>query len=187
MTATRNNLGAETRMRYLPSTRFYLADKMAGRPWVTRLPYPVQVVERVDTYDWIGRSRFVTRYAYHHGYFDGEEREFRGFGMVEQRDTEAHRDDTLFPDVETTNEDAASFVPPMLTRTWFHTGAFVEAGKVSKQYEHEYWVEPALRGDTPAAITARMAMLLPDTVLEPGLSPDEMREAYRALKGSTLR
>ena len=28
------------------------------------------------------------RYAYHHGYFDGEEREFRGFGMVEQWDTE---------------------------------------------------------------------------------------------------
>ena len=25
-----------------------------------------------------------TRYAYHHGYFDGVEREFRGFGLVEQ-------------------------------------------------------------------------------------------------------
>jgi hypothetical protein len=38
--------------------------------------------------DHISRNRFVTRYAYHHGYFDGEEREFRGFGMVEQWDTE---------------------------------------------------------------------------------------------------
>ena len=30
---------------------------------------------------------------YHHGYFDGVEREFRGFGLVEQLDTEEHRDD----------------------------------------------------------------------------------------------
>ena len=83
-----NNLGAETLAHYAPSTRFYLADKLAGKPWVTRLPFPVHVVERVETYDRISGNRFVTRYAYHHGYFDGTEREFRGFGMVEQWDTE---------------------------------------------------------------------------------------------------
>src|SRR6185503_17783359 len=86
---TINNLGAETRVDYAPSTRFYLKDKHEGIPWITRLPFPVHVVERVETYDHVGRNRFVTRYAYHHGYFDGEEREFRGFGMVEQWDTEA--------------------------------------------------------------------------------------------------
>ena len=79
----RNNLGAETRVTYAPSTRFYVTDEDAGHPWVTRLPFPVQVVERVETIDWIGRNRLVTRYAYHHGYFDGYEREFRGFGLVE--------------------------------------------------------------------------------------------------------
>ena len=41
-----------------------------------------------ETYDYISRNRFVTRYAYHHGYFDGVEREFRGFGRVDQWDTE---------------------------------------------------------------------------------------------------
>ena len=92
MTGARNNLGAETRVSYAPSTRFYVADETAGTPWVTRLPFPVQVVERVETIDWIGRNRLVTRYAYHHGYFDGYEREFRGFGMVEQWDTEEFRD-----------------------------------------------------------------------------------------------
>ena len=85
---TVNNLGAETRVQYAPSTKFYLQDKHDGKPWITRLPFPVHVVERVETYDRISRNRFVTRYAYHHGYFDGEEREFRGFGMVEQWDTE---------------------------------------------------------------------------------------------------
>jgi len=190
---TRNNLGAETRVAFAPSTRFYLEDARAGRPWVTRLPFPVHVVERVETYDWVGRSRFVTRYGYHHGYFDGAEREFRGFGMVEQRDTETHRDDTLFPEAAPLNEDAASFSPPVVTRTWFHTGAFVEAGTVSRQYAREYWVEPALRGDTPADAAAREAMLLPDSVIEPPpgagppLTAEELREAYRALKGTALR
>ncbi|HEX7312612.1 MAG TPA: SpvB/TcaC N-terminal domain-containing protein [Pyrinomonadaceae bacterium] len=184
---TRNNLGGETRVSYAPSTRFYLEDERAGKPWVTRLPFPVHVVERVETYDWISRSRFVARYSYHHGYFDGAEREFRGFGMVEQRDTETHREDTLFPEVEAANEDDASFVPPVVTRTWFHTGAFVEAGSISRQYAHEYWFEPALLGDAPAQAAAREATLLPDTVIEDGLDAEETREAYRALKGMALR
>jgi hypothetical protein len=183
----RNNLGGETRISYAPSTRFYLEDRFAGRPWVTRLPFPVHCVERSETYDWIGRSRFVSRYAYHHGYFDGYEREFRGFGMVEQRDTEEHRDDTLFPDVETLNEDEASFTPPVVTRTWFHNGAFFEAGKISKQYEREYWVEAAMRGDDPAAIAKRAAIALPDSEFAESLTAEETREAYRALKSMPLR
>ena len=185
MVGTRNNLGAETRVRFAPSTRFYLADKLAGRPWVTKLPHVVHVVERVETFDRVGRSRFVTRYRYHHGYFDPDEREFRGFGMVEQWDTEEHRAETAFPEGEDLNWDAASWVPPVLTRTWFHNGAFVEGEAVSRQYEREYWVEPALRPADRAA--DRAALLLPDTVLPPGLGADEAREAVRALKGQALR
>jgi hypothetical protein len=30
-----NNLGAETHVRYAPSTKFYLADKLGGKPWIT--------------------------------------------------------------------------------------------------------------------------------------------------------
>src|SRR5262249_36618087 len=69
LVGARNNLGAETRIFYAPSTKFYLADRAAGQPWVTRLPFPVHVVERVETYDWVSRNRFVTRYTYHHGFF----------------------------------------------------------------------------------------------------------------------
>jgi len=43
---------------------------------------------RVDTLDMISQCRFATRYAYHHGYYDGVEREFRGFAMVETWDSE---------------------------------------------------------------------------------------------------
>ena len=80
-----NNLGAETRIDYASSTKFYLTDKAAGTAWVTR---SVHVVERVETYDYVSRNRFVTRYTYHHGFYDGVEREFRGFGRVGQLNTE---------------------------------------------------------------------------------------------------
>jgi RHS repeat-associated protein len=182
LTGVRNNLGAETRISYAPSTRFYLDDRAAGRPWITRLPFPVQTIERVETIDWIGRNRIVSRYAYHHGYFDGYEREFRGFGMVERWDTEEFRTDTSFADGDFVNWDAQSWAPPTLTRTWFHTGAFVNAPTVSSTYDAEYWAEPALRGTADAS-----AMRLPDTVLPDGLDPYEIQEAYRALKGQTLR
>ena len=185
MTVARNNLGAETRVTYAPSTRFYLADESAGRPWVTRLPFPVQVVERTETIDWIGRNRLVTRYAYHHGHFDSYEREFRGFGMVEQWDTEEFRADTAFDDGDFANWDQQSWSPPVLTRTWFHTGAFTDAQAVTQQYLSEYWTEPALRAPSREADAA--AMRPPDTVLPDGLDAFEVQEAYRALKGSSLR
>jgi len=187
---TVNNLGAETCVQYAPSTKFYLADKLAGKPWITRLPFPVHVVERVETYDHLSRNRFVTRYAYHHGYFDGEEREFRGFGMVEQWDTEelgALTASGTFPTGE--NWDAASHVPPVLTRTWFHTGIYLGRGHVSDFFaglldagdKGEYYREPGLT-DAQAR-----TLLLPDTMLPDGLTVEEEREACRALKGSMLR
>ena len=83
-----NGAGVETRLGYTSSTKFYLDDRRAGRPWITRVPFPVHVVERVDVFDHVARNLFTTRRTYHHGFFDGDEREFRGFGLVEQWDTE---------------------------------------------------------------------------------------------------
>lgn len=180
-----NNLGAETRITYAPSTRFYVADAQGGTPWVTRLPFPVQVVERVESIDWVGRNRLVTRYAYHHGYYDGFEREFRGFGLVERWDTEEFRSDLAFDDSEFVNWDAQSWSPPILTKTWFHTGAFREAASVTQQYGGEYWIEPALQA--PGRENDAAAMRPPDTVIPAGLNPYEVQEAYRALKGHALR
>jgi RHS repeat-associated protein len=160
----KNNLGAETRVSYASSTKFHLADKLAGRPWATRLPFPVHVVERTDTLDRVSRNRYVTRYSYHHGHFDGEEREFRGFGRVDQLDTEelaALEASPAFPDAQ--NVDAASYVPPVRTRTWFHTGA-------REPLEHEY-----------------SGQQLAGVALQGGLPAAEARAARRALTGATLR
>ena len=126
LTRVVNNLGAETRIRYASSTKFYLQDRRDGAPWLTRLPFPVHVVETVETYDAVSRSRFATRHSYHDGYFDGKEREFRGFGMVEQWDTESFAALTATGDLPPGDNIAAvSHVPPVHTKTWFHTGAYL--------------------------------------------------------------
>ncbi len=190
MIRTVNNLGAETKITYAPSTKFYLQDKNAGNPWVTKIPFPVHVVERVETQDRISRNHFVTRHVYHHGYFDGVEREFRGFGMVEQWDTEEFE---AFgaggAGAAATNSDEAFHVPPVLTRSWFHTGIYLGRGHVSDffagmlddRHAGEYYREPGLDNDEASL------RLLDDTILPDGLSIDEEREACRALKGSMLR
>ena len=187
LTAVINNLGAETLISYAPSTQFYLADQEAGRPWITRLPFPVQVVEKVETIDRVNRNRFTTRHAYHHGYYDGFEREFRGFGMVEHWDTE---DLAVLETVagEFSNLDRASDLPPVLTRTWLHTGVFPDEDWVSRHYAREYWRQPG-GGDPDLPDTA-----LPRTLRLTGrpprpwrLSRTEAREACRALKGMPLR
>jgi hypothetical protein len=84
-----NHLGAVTKVEYAPSTKFYVKDRVNSKTrWKTPLPFPVHVVARVEVIDDISRGKLTTDYVYHHGYWDGAEREFRGFGMVEQCDTE---------------------------------------------------------------------------------------------------
>ena len=93
LTEMDGNLGATTRVEYASSTRFYLDD--AQRPatrWRTPLPFPVQVVARVEVVDALSGGKLTTEYRYHDGYWDGADREFRGFGMVEQFDTETFHD-----------------------------------------------------------------------------------------------
>ena len=46
-----------------------LCDQLAGRPWVTKLHFPVHCVSRIETRDRASGHRFVTSYKYHHGYF----------------------------------------------------------------------------------------------------------------------
>lgn len=169
---TRNGRGLETTLSYAPSTRFYLEDKQAGTPWATRLPFPVHVLERVEVRDEVTGWKLATRYAYHHGHFDGEEREFRGFGAVDQWDTESFSD---FSEAGVTNADIAHHRPPVRTRSWFHTGAWMEDERISSHFETEYY------GGDPAAPR------LPDTTLPMGLSTGEERAACRALRGHLLR
>ncbi|KAF5679376.1 RHS repeat-associated core domain-containing protein [Fusarium heterosporum] len=183
---TNNNVGKETNLSYLPSTTFYLRDERDGSPWVTRLPFPVQCLESVRTYDAVGRSYHTARYAYHHGYYDRHDREFRGFGMVEQWDTEEFEISQRLSPMDVANVDQLSFSAPVLTKRWYHTGAYLGheslqrlmargyagANDLTTDEFKQYFVNEVLRDVIPDAKT---------------LTAAEMRDATRTLKGSLLR
>lgn len=180
-----NHLGATTRVQYASSTKFCLADEAENRPWVSKLPFPVQVVEKIEVIDHISQTKLVTAYQYHHGYFDGREREFRGFGRVDQLDTERFENfsqeqlhDAAVPVM---NAEPAFHVPPVLTKNWFHTGiyyeteengAYVDEQTLLHRYRREYY-----QNDLDAPISGRNLVPL----------EEEPHAAYRALRGALLR
>ncbi len=181
-----NHLGAVTKVAYAPSTRFYLADR--ERPethWRAPLPFPVQVVARVEAIDLISHSKLTTEYRYHQGYWDGIEREFRGFGYVEQLDTEIfidyqatglHGDTQPFSSVET-----KYFSPPTLTKTWFHQGP---VGEENGDWHQPHWSVAYWAPDRQSL--ARTEAIIND-VLDKLPHPRAKRDAIRTLRGSILR
>ncbi|WP_228779271.1 SpvB/TcaC N-terminal domain-containing protein [Methylobacter sp. BlB1] len=187
----KNNLGAETTIDYAPSTKFYLQDKEKGKPWITKLPFPVHVVEKVTVSDNWRKTRFSSTYSYHHGYFDGAEREFRGFGRVEQLDVESYgKFEQGNADSPYIIADKTLYQPPVKTVTWYHTGAFLDRDHILSQFKNEYfpkWFED-LKPDKDNVLGDFQENDLPEPDLSAGeLNAEEWREALRACKGMMLR
>jgi RHS repeat-associated protein len=185
---TMNNLGAETIVQYAASTKFYLQDKDKGKPWITKLPFPVHCVERVTVTDKWRKTSFSSTYSYHHGYFDGIEREFRGFGRIEQVDVESYgefvRGNIASPYI---TDDKTLYQPPVKTITWYHTGAFLDRERILSQFEHEYfprWLKEQHSGLN--IVFQENSLPQPDLSTE-NFSAEEWREALRACKGMMLR
>ncbi|MEU5698084.1 SpvB/TcaC N-terminal domain-containing protein [Streptomyces aurantiacus] len=175
LTTTDNSLGAVTRVTYAPSTREYLRDFAdPATRWRTTLPFPVQVVTRTEVADRISGGTLATEYRYRHGYWDGVEREFRGFALVEHLDTET------FGGAAGAGVPDGHHAPPVLTRSWFHCGpvAADEAGDWTElDLSHEYW-----RGDAPmlSRPADQIAFLA-------GLPRAVRRSALRTLRGQAVR
>jgi RHS repeat-associated protein len=180
-----NHMGAVTRVSYAASTRFYLEDsERAETRWRTPLPFPVQVVACVEVIDQLSGGKLTTEYRYHHGYWDGTEREFRGFGVVEQLDTEtftdyhavgAHGADARFERVHEKH-----FSPPLLTKTWFHQGPVDEE---TGDWQELDWSADYWPGDPQALAHTEATNAFLETLSE----PRHKRDALRTLRGSTLR
>ncbi|KAF7927733.1 uncharacterized protein EAE98_006115 [Botrytis deweyae] len=107
-----NGMGLQVDIQYEPSTHFYLADESELHPWETRLPFPVHCVSQITTTDQISSISKAVKYRYHDGFFDPQDREFRGFGMVEQYEEER------FP-----TKDLFFTTSSSLTKTWYSTGS----------------------------------------------------------------
>lgn len=114
-----NNMGCCTRVKYRSSGQEWLDEKqqLLKRKMlpVSYLPFAVQVVKEQFQRDEINGNRLVQTLTYAQGYYDGIEREFRGFGLIRQTDSEASPDET-----------DSGFTEPALVCTWFHTGRQVD-------------------------------------------------------------
>ncbi len=105
-----NGLGRRIFIDYRSSSEFYLDAQARANPWHSVTPFPVQVVSRVtitpglDLDNVEGPDQYVTDFVYRDGFFDGYEKEFRGFAWVKK--------------IERGDPDA----PTQVTRTTFHTG-----------------------------------------------------------------
>ncbi|WP_387465323.1 SpvB/TcaC N-terminal domain-containing protein [Photorhabdus sp. RM323S] len=169
-----NNMGARHILHYRSSAQFWLDEKAkaqdAGQTPVCYLPFPVHTLWKTETEDEISGNKLVTALSYAHGAWDGHEREFRGFGYVEQKDSH-----------QLAQGSAPERTPPALTKNWYATGLPV----IDSALSAEYW-----RGDNQAfaGFTPRF------TVWKDGkdvsLIPENSHDLYwfnRALKGQPLR
>lgn len=160
-----NSMGRTARVTYGHSAAHYLRDKQNGRGWNSRLPQHVTVVDRLTVLDQVGNTRFESLYEYHDGSFDGEERVFRGFGLVDQYDSDTYRGSPTVPESDHTG--------PACVRTWFHDGV---AGREPRRAQDYY------RGDPRAKALPGHRIESPDA-----LSPAAFAAAHRALAGQVVR
>lgn len=169
-----NNCGKEVNIEYKPSTYFYLKDKREGRKWITKLPFVVHCISKVRSEDKIRKTVFTNTYSYSHGYFDFEEREFRGFARVEQMDTEAFQHFKINEAKNVVEE--AHHQPPVKSVSWFHTGSYINGKRILHQCEAEYFNNESFA-----------EYKMPEPLLPPNLSMEEVIEALRACKNLPLR
>ncbi|WP_085580368.1 MULTISPECIES: SpvB/TcaC N-terminal domain-containing protein [unclassified Pseudomonas] len=121
LTASNNNMGCSTRVTYRSSAQEWLdekRDRLGAHPAVPpacHLPFPVQAVSRQLQLDEVTGNRLTQAFTYREGFYDGEDREFRGFGHLQQCDSESAGAD-----------DDAGFTAPVRLHTWFHTGRTID-------------------------------------------------------------
>lgn len=115
LTGCNNNMGYSATLQHRSSAQFWLDEKrrelMARRHPVSRLPFPQMVLHRLEQLDEITGNCLKQSFDYLDGYYDGKDREFRGFGRVCQIDSELE-----------TGKAEDGHTAPMKVTHWFHTG-----------------------------------------------------------------
>ncbi len=82
LTRIENGIGLVLDVTYGTSVEHMTRDGGA-ESWPNRLPYPMNVVDRMDAWDRLNEAHDVIEYAYHDGFYDGIEKQFRGYARVE--------------------------------------------------------------------------------------------------------
>lgn len=115
LTSSNNNMGCSASVIYRSSAQEWLDEKQQilelKRLPVSHLPFAVAVVKKQQQLDEITGNCLTQTFTWREGVYDGREREFRGFGLLQQTDSES-----------ATGDDDAGFSQPVRVHTWFHTG-----------------------------------------------------------------
>ena len=172
--ATDNNMGASGGVVYRSSAQEWL-DEKALMPdpslAVSQMPFPMHLVSEQHQIDQITGNHLAQFFEYRHGYYDPIDREFRGFGLLLQRDTEsaAGADDP----------NAQGFTAPILSKTWFHTG------KTLDMPAQGAWAGD--QGLAPLGATLCTQRIAGNEQLCTHWDTPTLRDAARTLSGSVLR
>ncbi|QMU63858.1 MAG: hypothetical protein GKR88_05835 [Flavobacteriaceae bacterium] len=168
LTEINNNRGGAYTLQYRSSVQFWLDEKARGNQTVSFLPFPVHLVAEIQTLDEITGNRLTQTAGYYHGFYDGVEREFRGFGRVDITDTNDN--------AAGTQDEVTSF--PSLTKSWYHTGQQEDESR----YTAAYW-----QGDDDAYTLGSTYLTEFNTEDIPLTDESNSYWLFRALKGSPLR
>ncbi len=108
----RTMLGRSQDITYRSSTDFMAEAAGTSNPWTVVTPFPVPVISQVIEGDGLGNF-YTNQFSYRNGYYDGLEREFRGFEQA----------------IKTELGNDSQGAPTLVTRFQFDTGATNEALK----------------------------------------------------------
>ncbi|MEB0204694.1 SpvB/TcaC N-terminal domain-containing protein [Pseudomonas sp. CCC3.1] len=179
---TNNNMGAVGTVSYRSSAQEWLDEKQAllaaEKPAVSYLPFPMHVVTQQTQLDEITGNRLTQHFQYRQGFYDGLEREVRGFGLLIQTDTEAV-DNEVAP---------LGYTAPTRTKTWFHTGRYPELAPEGYDLR-----DADARPSGPTLLSRYRAETLDDGEIQHHddlievPAEAQLREVARTLSGSPLR
>ncbi|MEX3773530.1 SpvB/TcaC N-terminal domain-containing protein [Pseudomonas sp. MYb118] len=117
-----NNMGAVSTIRYRSSAQEQLDDEFEqhlidrDKVVVSKLPFPMHLVKQQNQLDEITGNQLAQLMSYREGFYDPIEREFRGFRLLMQQDTEG----------TPAQRKMEGFTAPVLTKTWYSTGEFID-------------------------------------------------------------
>ncbi len=181
LASVKNGMGVSTELRYRSSSDYFLKDQATGRPWLTRLPFPVPVVDRIEQTDEISGTLSVQSMQYGNGYFDPYERQFTGFAYSQQQNSLTvdasiwHFPGLSSEEYRALNESNGEVKPgsePRFQRSWMYVGDWEQQAALRAQMLAS--VSPAVKG----------GLILPAPVLAEDFNQEPVASvwlAYRAL------
>lgn len=160
-----NGMGKEEKIEYGYSGNHYLEAKRTGKPWISKISSHFSVANKKIVDDQITNTKFITQFKYRDGHYDGNERSFVSFGLIEQYDTE------LFENASITHEK--DYSQPSCTRTWLHNGIFGWDSRRAKQFYNKDILQNLLTPQSFEDLDAQES--------------DDFEQGYRNLAGKIIR